>query len=148
VVHGLQHRAVVRLTAAWQALPADGLAAFDALEDLLSAAGDFQLYRQTMKLRGNAATVPILSVCLHDLTVAYQRGAHGCLLANGMLSAAFMTRVGAPLRELLQFQYVSRTLVLCMHPKISLNPSQAQRGIHLYYAPSHCQRLAECEDAQ
>lgn len=96
----------MRIAGAWEALPADGLAAFDALEDLVSATGDFQLYRQTLKLRGHAATVPMLSVGLHDLTVAYQRSANGQLLPNGMLSAAFVARMGGPLRELLQFQCV------------------------------------------
>lgn len=105
VLNGLQHRAVVRLAAAWQALPADGLAAFDALEDLLSASGNFQLYRQTLTLRANQPTVPVLSICLHDLTVAYQRGAQASLLPNGMLSAAFVARLGNPLRALFKLQY-------------------------------------------
>lgn len=108
VLNGLQHRAVVRLTAAWEALPSDSLNAFDALEELMSATADFQLYRQTLKLRGTRPIVPVLSISLHDLTVAYQRNAPSRLLANGMLSAAFVARLGATVREFLQFQCVAK----------------------------------------
>ena len=114
VLNGLQHRAVVRLAAAWETLPADGLAAFDALEDLLSAAGNFQLYRQTLKLRGTQPIVPVLSIALHDLTVANQRGQNAFLLPNGMLSAASVARIGTPLRELQQFQYGFLCMCFCI----------------------------------